>query len=132
MYSQDKISTTVTEGGYATVQCRMIVGFQQGQNLTWTWKLKDVELVASAGRVEIVTTNSTSELTLRKITLNDKGNITCTVDNGAGNFTEKVELRVKSKRIFMRFLFLLLDFYLILFYFNRYFSCIMAIFSNCC
>jgi len=96
MFNQEKSSTTVTEGGYATFQCRMIVGFQQGENITWTWKLEKVDLVASSGRVEIKNTNTTSDLTLRKITIGDKGNITCTADNGAGNHTQSIELRVKN------------------------------------
>lgn len=97
MYSREKSSITVTEGGFTTVSCKMIVGYQQNQAISWVWKLKGTELTGD--RVEVKnsgTNNQTSELTLRKITLEDKGAITCTVVNSAGNYTQEITLRVKN------------------------------------
>lgn len=98
MFNQDKSSVTITEGGYVTFTCKLIVGYQQGQTVKWDWQANGKSLSNDTRtQITVAADNSEAKLVLRQITVNDKGDYTCSADNGNGNYTQSVQLRVKSK-----------------------------------
>ena len=95
---------TVTVEGYASMECKMIVGYTRGEIINWTWKLVNSAgerlLNSSDSRITITnsgTNNSTSKITVRSIKDSDTGDLVCIVDNGNGNYSQTVNLRVKSR-----------------------------------
>ena len=96
-----KNSVTVTEGGFAEVSCVALVGFANGQNLTWTWSIipddtsvQPITITDSMATITYVGPKST--LVYRNVKSNLKGKIMCTVNNTIGGDSQQVILRVKG------------------------------------
>lgn len=104
MYAQSKASTTVTENGMAEFTCELIVGYQQGQKITWEWLFgSDKSLLASSSKadqgnyvLEEIESGKKSKLTVKRVSVSDKGDFSCTAINGVGNYTQTITLRVKN------------------------------------
>jgi len=91
----EKASITITEGGYAEMYCRVLYGNEHDTPVTWVWKRNGTELVSN-DRLTIDSTQNETKLNITKLTMEDRGDYECHLNNNIGEHQEKVTLRVKD------------------------------------
>lgn len=91
---------TVIEGYKAIIDCYLLVGTQNSQNLTWKWTLGD-KFTPITNDSSVVSNNTQSIITINSVALAYSGSVYCTAFNNYGNYSRNITLRVKSNFKFL-------------------------------
>jgi len=93
----DKVSLTVTEGGYAEMHCKLLYGDENQRDVTWKWLRNGTEVLTD-DRVQIDESSQHDEtkLNISRLVMDDKGEYECLLINEFGEHSEKIVLRVKD------------------------------------
>lgn len=94
MMVPEKLSQTITEGGFADFECEILYG--NDTEITWSWTRNGTEIDEDNEAFNIVKDQRHSKLTINPIAEEHKGLIMCTVNNEFGSHNSEFQLRVKN------------------------------------
>jgi hypothetical protein len=99
LFKLDDFSVTYYVGDEANLSCFTMVGFQEGQNISWIWKFDKHFLDAKnlSSKYAINSFDTSSSLTIKNVSFSDIGMYECICRNEFGSVSRSVFLRVKSK-----------------------------------
>jgi hypothetical protein len=100
LYKPEKISQTITEGGFSIMICKVLFGGDKLNDESWNWFHEGNLVNETKGRIEVdVGTDKSFQettLTVYQVTKSDKGLYKCQLTNAFGVANETVVLRVKD------------------------------------
>ena len=79
---------------YAT--CYLLIGTQNSQSITWSWKLNGNTLTADS-RISFTSANDNSKITITESTPSDTGNYECVATNAYGSGSRTTTLNSKNR-----------------------------------
>lgn len=92
----EKISQTVTTGGYAEFICEVLYGNENNDKIEWFWTRNGTDLDESDSAFNITKDQKKTRLLINPVEDIHKGHITCTVRNSYGSHSSEFQLRVKN------------------------------------
>lgn len=99
LYLPDDLSVSVTEGYSVNISCYLLVGTENGQNINWTWKFNDLNLIQNDKYLIDASSNYNSTITIQNVELADRGNYYCQAVNTFNQTRQVIILRVRSNCI---------------------------------
>lgn len=89
----DKLSQTVTEGGFVEFRCEILYG--NDTTITWAWKRNNTEIEAS-DNIVIEKTQFYTTMNIKLVDMSHKGFIQCEATNEFASHSAEFQLRVKD------------------------------------
>ncbi len=86
MYKPEKSSNTITEGGSAEFECKLLFG-DNIQAESWSW-VRNNETIVANENIKIESNTELTKITIEKIKPEDKGTYMCQVKNDYGVYSE--------------------------------------------
>ena len=106
MVEKTKISPIETSD--IEINCQLLYGDENNfNNITWRWTF-NTNVIEPNNRISITNTyapNAQSRLSIKEVMMTEKGNYECTAINNFGQATNRININVKSKFIFIREIF---------------------------
>jgi len=92
----EKISQTITTGGYAEFICEVLYGNENNEKIEWSWIRNGTELEESDPSFNITRDQKKTVLLINPVEDVHKGHISCVVKNQYGSHSSEFQLRVKN------------------------------------
>lgn len=92
----DYLTVSSSTGNSIKLTCYLLVGTENSATITWSWKNPSGTTLVAGDKYSFNNQNTSSELTIKNIELNEKGNYYCYATNSYGTHSRYTYLMVKS------------------------------------
>lgn len=100
LYKIDTQIITITEENSVELSCKLLVGTENNQNITWSWLIGG-NIIALTSEIVVTSNDTYSKVLFKNASISDGAKYTCEATNQFGSFTREIELRVKSIKMLL-------------------------------